>query len=483
MPPANSPPLFARIFSGTAWIIGGRVLSVGALFASSSLLAYRMDDGDLGAYLMATFLMPFFAVLTNLGSQEILLRDLRRRIVRDDWASARQAFVSCLTICVTCCLILAVVIVGGARLVAFERPHWFGLQTNAPWLALWIFLQTTTQVCSEVARGLNRFGLSTALYTKSGGWWCNGLMAIMAVALWHNAESASLRSVLVVQTVAAGVPAAIGLWIVVGALFAPHQGAAQDALDVGLPDDEPVTCHDEPPTIAWMLRESWPLFVSYSVAIGIEQLDIFVVGAVASDSDVADYAVAKRWLSTLNFAYASLAPAITPFIAELYERRETQKIQRLLRGAATIIAVPTVVLCGLLFVLAAPATELFFSPQRLGAVPALRVQLFGQVVLSLAGHSYLALSMTGRQRSLMHCSLVVGAFYLAVGPLATIYAGTFGAGAAKSLAMAIQSALAAYLVYRQLGIVTVASVSPTEVRNCFQEVFAKSRRMLRKPVN
>ena len=153
-------------------------------------------------------------------------------------------------------------------------------------------------------------------------------------------------------------------------------------------------------------------------------------------------------------------------------------MRKLLQGAATVIAVPTVLLCLGLFIFAEPAITLSFGEQRIGAVATLRVQLIGQVLLSLAGHSYLALAMTGHQRKLMHCSLAVGLLYILIGPAATAMWGTVGAGAAKSLATAARAFLAAILVRQTLGVWTTATLSPAAINAIWQLTYHRGKKSL-----
>ncbi|HMO83472.1 MAG TPA: oligosaccharide flippase family protein [Lacipirellulaceae bacterium] len=467
--------LSQRIVVGTAWIMAGRVLSILALLAGNVLLSHRLSDAEFGAYLMASFLMPFFAVLANWGSQEILMREVRASLVAGDSARAWWAIRSCVTICAGASLLVGCGLAGVMGSWRAEQAHWIVLQDHVVLIALWIFFQTMGQVASEACRGCGQFGWSVALYTKSGGAATNVLAVLFFLAAWPTMQPADFTVVLILQVLASALPAIAGFIALsrnLGAAFEHHNASPP------ITDDSAARAPD--PTIAWFVKESWPLLVSYTVIIGIEQLDILVVGlVVVDDSSLADYGVAKRLLSVINFAFVSLAPAITPFVAELHQRRDHDRMQKLLQGAATVVAVPTVLLCAGLFLLAGPVIAASFGESRLGAVPALRVMLAGQVLLSLAGHSYLALAMTGRQTSLMHCSLVVGVIYLVVGPALTMLWGIVGAGAAKSLATAARAALAAILVRRELGIWTTASLSPAVVRATCQIAANRTRKALR----
>lgn len=447
----------------------GRVLSIAALFAVNMLLDNRLTDAEFSAYLLASFLVPFLALLGNLGTPEILMRDVRRSLVAGDVARARRLVLSCMAICAAASLAVGAVLFAASQFVHTTKPHWQELQNQVGPLALWLVFQTLCQVAGEACRGCDRFALSGAIYTKSGGWLVNSLSAALVFALWPQAKPADFTQVMLVQVLATAIPAVYGFWALARILVRPP--AAQTA---GLTErlDEPFVA-----TTRWMVRESWPIFVSYFVIIGIEQLDILMVAYFCSDSDVADYGVAKRWLSLINFAFVTLAPAITPFIAELQQRGDMPKLKRLMRGSATIVAIPTIVMCIALLAGAEWALHYTF-PQRVGAAAPLRILLIGQVLLSLAGHSYVALSMTGHQRSLMICSLWVGVLFLGLGPLSTYWWGVNGAATAKSIATAARAVGAAILVRIHLGFWSTASISPAALWETCDLILKRGRWMI-----
>jgi O-antigen/teichoic acid export membrane protein len=461
-------PLRRRLFVGTAWVLAGRALSMAALFAVNVLLAHRINDAELSAYLLASFLIPFLALLANLGTPEILMRDIRVSLVQRRVARVRHLITASLIICISMALVVGAAMVIALKALQFEKAHWQVIQQQALLFALWIIFQTACQVVGEAFRGCDKFASAAAIYTQSGGWVANTLSAALILAFWPHATHASFSQVLLIQVVATAIPALAGAALLYRSLPAAQQ-ADSDGIIVGENADAV--------SLRWLIVESWPVFVSTAVLIGIEQLDILTVFVFCSDSDAADYGIAKRWLGLVNFAFVSLAPAITPFIAELHERGDPEKLKRLMRGAATIVAIPTIVVCVALLIGARPATEYFFGGQRLGAVPVLRILLVGQVFLALAGHSYVALSMTGRQRPLMYSSLAVGAFYVVFGPLAVVFGGITWGAVAKCTATIMRAISAAALVRTSLGFWSTASLSPAALAAAYRPLLSRLRRV------
>jgi O-antigen/teichoic acid export membrane protein len=178
----------------------------------------------------------------------------------------------------------------------------------------------------------------------------------------------------------------------------------------------------------------------------------------------------------INFAFVTLGPALMPFVAELYERGEMRRLERMLRGTATLIGLPCAALSVLLFVGADTFASLVFGPERAGVALPLRILLVGQLFLFFAGHGSIVLVMAGRQRELMRSTVAIGAAYAVVCPLASYFWGVPGAAVAKSLATGERAAAATIIVRKALGIRTTASLSPEVIKDSVRLLVRGRRR-------
>ncbi|HYO26209.1 MAG TPA: oligosaccharide flippase family protein, partial [Lacipirellulaceae bacterium] len=469
-PPPRRPSLRRRLLRGVSWMLIGRVASMASLFAVNVLLARRMGDAELGAYLLASFLVPFFAQLMSLGTTDIALRVVRRGHVTGDPDISRAMIRACLILYVASGAVVSAVLVVLCRVLAEGRPAWQLLSESAHWFALWMLLYTGSQLTSELFRGRDMFGLSTAMFSKSGGWLSNVLTlgAIAAASLASDDLDLPLVlglhvAMLALAVLVGGALAYRDLWLRPGP--APLEGSG-DAAASDIPSR---------PTLRWMLSQSWPISVSAGTLLGIEQLDIFVVSLFASDLDVADFGFAKRCLVLINFAFVTVSPALMPFIAELFERGELRKLERLVRGTATLVGLPCVALCVAVFAIAPWFATLVFGAEHAGVALPLRILIAGQAFLFLAGHGQIVLLMTGQQRKLMVSTVVIGSVFALLCPLATFWYGMAGAAVVKSLATAERSAAAALIVRKTLGIGTTASLSPAVIRDSIQLVLNTAR--------
>ncbi len=451
-PQAQRPgaPFARRVLVGISWVMLGRVAAMAALFGAQGLLGWRMDDAELSAYVLASFLVPFLSQLVNLGSTDILLRVIRKSHLESNPRLAWSGVRSCLILFAASSVVTTIGFVVLCRFLAPWRPVWALLSERAAWVAAWFILYTVTQVTSELFRGRDQFWMSSAMYSKSGGWLPNLLILVsLAAAAWTN--HLDLRTVLAIHVGMTAISIAVGAVMSHRAISAASSARSEPQQDSDIPPE---------PDAWWLLRASWPVFVSAATLLAIEQLDIFLVSLFVGDADVADYGFAKRGLSLINFGYATLAPALMPFVAELYERGEMRRMERLVRGASTIIGLPCIALCALLFVAAEPFVTTLFGPGRTGAALPLRILLVGQVCLFLAGHANIVLIMTGRQRLLMRSTVVVGVLFAVLCPAAIVWWGVAGAAVAKSLATAERAAAAALIVRKVLGIWTTTALSP-----------------------
>jgi O-antigen/teichoic acid export membrane protein len=491
-----------RILASVSWTMLGRVFSTVSLLAAAALLKRQLDDVEFQGYILASFLVPFLAQLVNLGSTDVLLRVMRKSHVENDPAMARSGAAACMKLFVVSGIGTTALFVALSRFLREKDEYWRLMDQSWGWIALWFCLYSYCQIVAEVFRGRDWFGWSGALFTKSGGWLPNTLLiaALLAASLATN--DLSFSTVMALHALTLGAAVAFGAVAASKALQADParvpeslretlgEEAAESIADAALVESEEAESvataakdaasgRDEIPArpgVGWMLRESWPTFVSVATLLAIEQLDVFLVGLFAGGSDVADYGVAKRCLTLVSFAFVTLAPALTPFVAELFHRGDLVRMEKLLRGASTLIGLPSIALGAGLFVFATPLLRLTFGPGSEGAALPLRLLIFGQLALVLAGHGNIVLIMTGRQRLLMRSTLILSIMYLAAAPIAMGRWGVVGASVLRSVAMAARSVAAAGIVRLSVGIKTSASLSPELVLESVRIAMRAGRR-------
>jgi O-antigen/teichoic acid export membrane protein len=169
-----------------------------------------------------------------------------------------------------------------------------------------------------------------------------------------------------------------------------------------------------------------------------------------------------------------LAVAVAaPFISELYVAKQFSKLEQMLRGIASLTAIPTLLIAAPLLI--APGTVLasIYGPDFASGAAALRAAVVGCSVAVLSGTNSLVMVMTGQQRHLLRASLAAGVLYLLVAPPFIMAWGITGAAAATSLVFGGYNIAITLMIKSRMGIWTSASVWPSTYAFAFRQLVAK----------
>jgi O-antigen/teichoic acid export membrane protein len=457
----------------------GRVVTMFAQLGIMSLLTHQLDESEIAAFVLASFLVPFVATLMTFGSTDVLLRITRASHLESDSVLARSGFRACLTLLALSGALATLGFAILCRVLASHLPLWALLQQSMVWFLLWCCLYALSIIAAEMFRGRDQFLLSTAMFTLSGGWIMNLLALVAFLASAALADDLTLDDAIMVHVIASGVALVIGI-----VLYRRTTIVRETSDSKTSPASTEFDELSSASSVRWLARESWPVFIAAIAVLGIEQLDVVFLSFCAEKGDVANYGFAKRLVPLVNFAFVTLSPALSPFIAELYALGDMRRLERLLRGASTLIGIPCALICLAMFAGADLLVVALFGEVHAGAALPLRILLVGQAFLFMAGHANNVLIMTGRQRLLMRSNVVVSAVFAIFCPLASIWWGAAGAATAKSLATVERAASAAFLVKRSLGIWTTFSTSPAALSESLRLIVKnlRSRRDIPIPV-
>jgi O-antigen/teichoic acid export membrane protein len=162
--------------------------------------------------------------------------------------------------------------------------------------------------------------------------------------------------------------------------------------------------------------------------------------------------------------YVMFALSIAPFAAELLANDQKERLERILRAAATLVSLPMLVVFALFLLIPGPLLALANGEKFRDAAPILRMLTLGQLVFVPLGFSSQVLLMGGRQRLLMYVSGAALVGYCLLMPLATTRYGVVGAAAVQAAAFIGQAIANGLLAKRYVGVWTAATFRPADVK-------------------
>jgi O-antigen/teichoic acid export membrane protein len=451
--------LSRRLLRGGAWSVLGRAASMGAMFAANVVLARTLLKEDYSAFLAVTSLVPFLSMLATLGNPYIVVRALRGHWTTpesagpDRWTILRGALQ--LTFFGT--VAVSAVMLATAPLLP-EDAKWVILRQFPLLLCIWFGLSAGCQVCASYLQGIDDFRMAAIVGARNGGVVANFVTAVgVGAAAWIG--WLSLQWIIQLQVIGNLAAAACAAIVVP----ATSRWSSSELLKTRPSDagSSPIASSLFGPR--WYLLEGWPNLINQLIAVALIELDLFWVTCLAPADTVADYGVVRnlRVLVTAPLLVATIA--LAPFVAELYGKGELRRLERVLRGTATLLAIPSLAALGILLAFPREAIAWTFGADFVEAANALRIASIGCIIFVISGNNGLTLTMTGRHRALMICSLVSLGLYLAISPYLISHFGVTGAATAFSAQVVFQNVIVTLWVRKATGIWTVPLFSPSEV--------------------
>ncbi|MBA3484935.1 MAG: oligosaccharide flippase family protein [Pirellulales bacterium] len=458
---AAQPPrsLRGRFYSNAAWSIGGRLLSMGSVFATNVLLARNLSTAEFSAYVVAAAAAMFLAIPAALGAPRVILRLIREGVASNQPGIAVHSAWACLQLVAATCAVLAIMFVAGVHFLD-DADKWRAVRDYSLLVAAWFALSASCVAVSHALQGFDDFRTAAMTGAKNGGLLPNAF-SIMVLAIAVATGHLTLWLAIAVQVVAqffALVYACAVLWrITRRRLLSPTPQA----------EELPPT---EIRSLRWFFEESWPILVIQLTSLGVAQVDVLLVSWLSADREIAAYAAVVRLYELLGSAHVLAVAIAAPFISELYVTNQLQKLERMLRAIASMTAIPTLIVSATLLIAPEAALTYTYGPNFAFGADALRIGVIGCSISVLSGTNALVMIMTGQQRQLLRVSVAAGVLYLLVAPAMINAWSITGAAAASSAIYGTYNIIITLMIKARMGIWTIPSFSPADYALAYRQI-------------
>ena len=307
-----------RLLSGSAWVLGTRVLGLALGFAMNGLVARLLDPDEFGAFLLLNTMVVIGSTLAELGLDRAVVRFAAEALALGQPGRARRS--------IRLSIGWAAIGAGGVALVlALGVGQWFfGGVLNQPLVssviplgAALLFATAMQYMCAQSFLGLSRFAQSAILQTFASDF----VTVAVLGGVYLVARSASLSETVALITLASAV-----VLVVTGVLL----------LRTMRPLRGPGTIERRE-----LFHVARPLLVSnlgiYLLGAGV---DLWILGAFRSSSTVALYGASSKLIVLVATPTIIFSGVIPPLVSELYAQGKVRQLERTLRVGATLVGVP-----------------------------------------------------------------------------------------------------------------------------------------------
>jgi O-antigen/teichoic acid export membrane protein len=439
-PPHSEPPSplrsvlsFVRgeLAARRAFVVSGlsslvlRLAGMVSAFALGVILARVLGPRDFGVYGLVTTVSLFAVTIVQLGTPQLAVREISVRSAKQDWSGVKTILVRFGMATSLASVVLIAVALGAAWLGgASPSDARYVLQG-----ALLTGFVSLTALCAAELRGLGALnkGQVMDIVIRPGF----SFLLVLAVLLTHYRLSASVA--LWIQIAVAAVTTAISLVWLRNALPAEARSAPLD------------------PDYRWV-RFALPL----GAVDVLRQLDgtygVVLMGWAASAVDLGVYRVAIGAAVLATMPLTILHVVLAPTVSRLFQFRETQELQRLLRWSSGLMVALLVPMLIILLLFGRPLVTFVFGPAYAGSTMPLVLLCAAQLAAGFFGMGPILLAMCDSERHLTLIYLVaVGLGAACAVPLIWQF-GAAGAASAQIISTGLIAALSARFARRKLGL-------------------------------
>lgn len=431
-----------RLRSSGIWAAFGRILSGVLLLGLHALLARSFTTVEYGQYVFGEALALIVTLVCMAGVPSVMLRMMKSSLAAGDETQANRVAGSAIKLFLVYSLATSFLAAGITFLFADQLSD--RIESGYFWLLAWGVLAAGLRVTSEIYRAHDSFSWSYAIGGQNGGLLVN--MGLVSVA-WFviSLNRMSLMAMFLTQAV---------LQATVLAMFvAPLRRR---------------WAHRDSQTVWILALAAFPLLLQQLISIGLPEAGKLFLSFYASDTDAAFYNAATRLVILAHVPLMVINNAITPFVSELYSTDKKAELTALLRGTATLSAIPCLAVFGVFLFAPGFVLNLAFGPEFVVAIPTLQFLTVGSLAWVLSGSCGLVLTMTGHERSAMLGTLIPGVVYLVCCPWLAARYGHTGAAAASMILQLVSNTLCMAFVYFHCGIITGITTSYSTIGSCLR---------------
>jgi O-antigen/teichoic acid export membrane protein len=436
-----------RLLRDGVWVVGGRVLGIATAIGINIVLAWILPPADLGVFFLLASILSFSSFVAMFGLNAGLVRFVSESIGAGNADQARAIL--------NLGARLGAVSIACGGFLSFTFLLWggepfFGIQNTAglaPLLAISVVAFAILQLCARLLRSFHNSHLSILLTGQFGGPICNLMFISLALGLWLLV-SPTLEQVMVLSALSmcAVVPVAVYF------LFRISQER------LGKLEPKPVDQGTSLP-LSMLVLACLPLMLTQCLSFLTGHLDIWIAGACVQHEELAIYGAARRLVLLVGMPMQLVNLTVIASIAELRAQGRLNDLQRILRSAATLAAVPAIMVWIPLLLFPAEISTLVFGPYYADGAVVLRILSVGQIVFVCVGAAELTLMMSGQHKMALAINACTSVGLCIGGTLLTQSFGISGLAVACAAVIALQCIFFCAFARKTVGVWTVIDVT------------------------
>ena len=207
-----------------------------------------------------------------------------------------------------------------------------------------------------------------------------------------------------------------------------------------------------------------PMMVNQVMADLYTRFDIWVLGFFRPGSEVGVYGAVVSLTMLIMFTLNIITLLIPGVIASTHAKGEMEKLQRLMRAAATASLLMALPLSLVYLFLGGPVLAIAFGPAFAAGAPILAILTVGRTVSAACGSPGILLQMTGHHVLVTKITLTMAAITLTASVAVVGPYGPEGVAVVTAFSMIVRNIAMTAFARSRVGILTLPSLRPRDIR-------------------
>lgn len=451
--------LRARLLSGSTWALGGKIAAAATGLVTNALLARMLTPAEFGAYFLAFSIISFGALVGALGLTKAVIRFIAENMGLNQAGRVRRAVYLSVGFGVLGSLVVGLsywLVVGD--LVGEYLFHSTFLVAITGLMAGWMAISVLQEITAETFRGFHDIrgatllgGLATG--GKSGGIAMRVLVLLCLAFLWVGNGETDLGTVMLIGVGSGSVSLLVGL----GLLRAKVSSLGSE--------EETMT----PVSAREVILDALPTLGISLTAFVMLSADIWILGALGSQQEVAVYGATSRLVALVALPLLVTNLVLPPIVTEMYAQGQTARLERTLRSFSTLAGAPSfLVLIGFML-LGGPILGLVYTDFYRGGATVLVLLSLAKMVAVWTGSCGTVLQFTGHQGSMLRLNLLTSPIFVVGALLVARDYGPVGVAAVAAATTVLQNVAMVLMAKRKTGMWTHVSFSLAPLRKALSK--------------
>ncbi len=368
-----------KLFTDGGWAFSGQIVTSLMSFVINIFIARLVAPEEFGVYFLVFSVVSILSSLIRLGLDQTAVQLIAHSLglARHDLVHS-YVFTILGLFFISALVVSLVVLLGAGNWLASRVFKSLLMSSIIPFAVVWTIVFSLQKLLAEIFRGFGDIRMASIL----NGFSSNLLLLFMLLSCWSLNILLTIPQLLFVS-IAAG---AISIFIATPFLYIKIRNFGGKSI---------IFRNFE------VLNATWPFWVTSLLFVIMVQVDIWMVGVLGSDMDMAIYGSAVKLITPVTMSLAITNGVVAPLIAEMYAKGQKVELERVLRATASMAGIPSLLVLGAYLAFGEAILGTLYGDFYRSGVSILRILSVGQAIGVWSGSCGILMTMTKHQRAAM----------------------------------------------------------------------------------